>query len=92
LATAVTLANFQTAIGEIYDAIESESWESAWKWLAKAEALNAGMAEEVGGEGRSIRRRESLKGLRETLQATQSVSTQSGKTSRLLTTQTRHNR
>lgn len=90
MATPISVANFQAACGEVYDAIESSSWTSAWKWYAKAEAQNAGLEEQVGDSGAYIRRRDTLAGLKTAITMAQQAANADGSQSRFIKTQTSH--
>ncbi len=87
MTTSVTEANFRTACGEVYDAIASESWASAHKWAAKAEAMNAGLDLQLADERASKARRETLRGLRDAIDAAEkAVSKYSNTAGRFVTT------
>lgn len=64
MATAISQANFETAIGEVFDAIENENWSEAWKEHAKATAQHVGlMAEANDSDGNSYKRQDTLEQL-----------------------------
>ena len=87
MTTSVTDANFKIACGEVYDAIASESWASAHKWAAKAEALNAGLDLQLSDERASKARRETLRGLRDAIDAAEkAVSKYANTAGRFITT------
>lgn len=88
--TDISVANFQAACGECYDAIESEDRKSAYKWYAMAEAQNTGLEEAVSEAGASIRRRTALNGLKNALAAMFPVITQESEDSRFIQSKTRH--
>ena len=91
MATETTVAIFQNACGECHDAIEAENWASAIKWYAKAEAINAGLEEEVSDRGQSAKRRTDLAGLYQAIQiAKQYASQATDRSRRLIKTRTRH--
>ena len=90
MATANSIANFQAACGEVYDAIEASNFATAWKWYAKAEAQNAGLDVAFSESGASIARRSTLVGLREAIESAERAAGRLGNTSRLLLTTTAH--
>lgn len=90
MATAISVANFQAACGEVYDAIEAANWSKAWTWYAKAEAQNAGLDLQAGESGASISRRVALDGLRNAVKAAESAVSRRANTSRFILTTTAH--
>jgi len=89
LATSISKANFQTALGNCYDAIDSESWASAWKYYAMAEAQHAGLLKSSSGDGMAMERRASLEGLKDAIKAAESgVDQRAGAGNRLITART----
>lgn len=67
--TTITESSFQTACAECADAIIASDWSTAREKYAVAEAINAGLAVQVERESMVIRRRESLSGLRDAIDA-----------------------
>jgi len=84
--TEITVASFQTAIAECADAIGDADWTTAWTKLAKAEAIFHGLEQQLGKGDEHLRRRENLKGLRETLEMAEAKVTRGSDTKRLITT------
>lgn len=66
--TTITEASFQLACAECADAIDSSDWATARTKYAKAEVIHAGLQAQAGHSGTFIRRRETLKGIREALE------------------------
>lgn len=90
MATAISVANFQAACGEVYDAIEAANWSEAWTWYAKAEAQNAGLELSIGESGAQLVRRAALNGLQAAVKAAESSVSRRSNTSRFITTTTAH--
>lgn len=68
MATAISVANFQTAMGECYDALVSDDYTSARKWLTLAEAqLNGLLVDTTTSEGTTDRLRSSLESMRKAI-------------------------
>ncbi len=70
MVTSITLANFQTALGECHDAIEAENWAKARKEYAKATAQVSGLASLLEREDFKLQRA-SLDSLGRALDATE---------------------
>ncbi|MFH1569788.1 MAG: hypothetical protein ABIL09_17460 [Gemmatimonadota bacterium] len=92
MATAISAANFKTALGNCYDSISAGDYPAAWKYYAMAEAQNSGLLLESSEAGMSSRRRDALDGLRKALQQVQNAASTTDNENRLTTTQTRHGR
>lgn len=60
---AITVAAFQSKVDEIVTALAAGDYAAAYSAYAQAEAINAGLEEEIGDHGRRIKRRESLEKL-----------------------------
>lgn len=58
--TEISPANFETALGECYDAIADDDAASALKWYRLAEVQFAGLSQSSSGDGASKTRRASL--------------------------------
>ena len=86
MATAVSVANFETAIGNCYDSISSGDYTAARKYYAMATAMNAGLLLEVGDEGSTVRRRNSLEGLKEAIDAAETAASNTSGDSRFVRT------
>lgn len=67
MATAISVANFQTAMGEVYDAIASSSWASAHSWLARAEAQLHGLELQAAENGTTLTLRSNLEAMEKRL-------------------------
>ena len=90
MATAISVANFEAALGECYDAIRSEDWESAANWYAAAEAQHAGLAAQAADGAQSLRRREALTGLGKAIEKAREISREESRTGGLITTKLGH--
>jgi hypothetical protein len=78
MATAISIANFQNALGEVYDALTASNFQSAHLWLARAEAQLAGLPLVASIEGSTLTRfREGLSGLTKAVQAAEKRATSS---------------
>lgn len=84
MGTTISVTAFQTACAAIADAIIAKDRDTAYTQLGVAEAINAGLEVSVADTGSSIQRRDSLRGLRETLEATFSAITSNSETSRFI--------
>jgi len=73
--TQITIAAFQTACAECGDAIVAGNWGTAKQKYAVAEAINAGLLKSSAEGSSRMERRDSLKALREAIDAAQSAST-----------------
>ncbi len=73
MATAITVANFEAALGECYDAIAAADYPSAWKFYAMAEAQHVGLALKAGDRGKTMDRRNALDGLAKAIQGAQTA-------------------
>lgn len=84
----ITVADFQSACAACAQNIVDGDWANAWKNYAKAEAINVGLdvsSSVSGGTGGfSTQRRDSLRGLREAIEAAQKASTQAGDNNRFV--------
>ena len=92
MATTISQPNFETACGECYDAIASESWKSAWLWYARAEAQNAALATSSTAGAMAMSRRDRLEGLRVAIESAEAAASRYSSESRLGRIGTRHNR
>jgi len=93
MATAISVANFQTACGNCYDAISADDYAGARKYYAMAEAQNAGLELESESAGFRIKRRESLEKLGKALAiAEESAAGAADSQRRFATTRTNFNR
>ena len=73
--TAISVANFQTAMGEVYDALSADNYTSAKKWLVLAEAqLNGLLVDETTSEGTTDKLRKNLEAMRKAIVAAQASS------------------
>jgi len=70
--TAITLATFQEALGEVADAIGSGDYATARRFFAKACAIEIGLPVEVGNDGSRVRMRERLESLEATIASAES--------------------
>jgi hypothetical protein len=86
MATAISVANFQAALGEVYDAVESLDWAAAWRWYVKAEAQHSGLEASASAGEASLSRRNALDGLRVALETAQAARDRKSATSRFLAT------
>lgn len=84
MATTISVAAFQAACAAVGDAILSGDRDTAYKQLGVAEAINAGLEVQVTDAGSSIQRRDSLAGLRTTLETTFAAITPESETSRFI--------
>lgn len=84
MATTISVTAFQTACAAIGDAIIAKDRDAAYTQLGVAEAINAGLEVSVADAGSSIQRRDSLAGLRATLEATFAAITASSEESRFI--------
>lgn len=64
MATAISVDNFKTALGEVIDAITNDDYAAATKWYAKAEAQLAGLIQSGGMDGANLSRRANLDSLK----------------------------
>jgi hypothetical protein len=62
VATSISVANFETALGECYDAVAAENVANAKKWLRLAKIQFDGLSASLAGDGFSKTRRASLDG------------------------------
>jgi hypothetical protein len=62
VATAISVANFEAALGECYDAVLAENVDNAKKWLRLARIQFDGLSASLSGDGFSKTRRASLDG------------------------------
>jgi len=93
MATAViTETSFKLALAECADAILAADWSTANKKYAVAEAINAGLPVQAGASNASVRRRESLSGLKAALGVARAAVSSTADETRLIKTQTRHAR
>lgn len=70
MATEISVAGFKTALGECYDAIASEDYASAWKWMALAEVQLTGLTSSGSIDGAVVVRfGKSLANVRTALEA-----------------------
>ena len=83
MATTISQANFEAACGEVYDAIRSSSWASAWNWYGAAEAQHAALAANSAAGPMSISRRDSLEGLAKAIRNAEGAAARYSQTSRL---------
>lgn len=68
MATAISVALFQSAMGEVYDAIVTPDFALAHSWLARAEAqLNGLLVQSTTSEGTTDSMRVSLESMRKSL-------------------------
>lgn len=67
MATAISVANFQTAMGEAYDAVASSDYSSARSWLLRADIQLNGLALEVSNQGVVTELRKNLTALKQHL-------------------------
>ena len=84
--TQITESAFQTACAECADALAASSWTTARTKYAVAEAINAGLAVQVGRESMLIRRRETLEGLRKAIEVVSASNASASDPKRLTTT------
>ena len=84
--TEITETAFQTACAECADAIAASDWATARTKYAVAEAINAGLAVQIGRETMLIRRRESLEGLRTAISSVESANTRGTERKRFIRT------
>ena len=91
MATAISVANFQTAIGTCYDYISAEDLRNAWKYYAMAEAQHSGLLLTITDMNQTTTRRQSLDGLAAALKKLEPIISAGTDTERrLIRTQTRH--
>jgi hypothetical protein len=89
--TAVSVANFETAIGNCYDAILAGRFTGstgAAVYYAAASAMNAGLLLEVSDEGSMVKRRDSLKSLKDAIDAAKEAVADGESDSRFIRTRT----
>lgn len=67
MATAISVTNFKTALGECYDAIASEDLAAARKWYTLAVAQRTGLLASASAEGVSVARETNLEALKEAI-------------------------
>jgi hypothetical protein len=67
MATAISVANFEAAMGEAYDSLVSDDLTAARKWLALAEIQLAGIVESAGADGSTLKYRSSLEAAQKAL-------------------------
>lgn len=67
MATAISPANFDNAMGECYDAIAADNLTSARKWALLAEVQLNGLASSATFGGDTTTMRQSLKAVREAI-------------------------
>ena len=92
--TQITVSAFQTLCAECADAINSGDWATATKKYAMAEAINVGLDVEItdaGAAGATVRRRESLAGLKTAIETAQKIVNQTSGQGGFINTRTRHN-
>lgn len=65
--TAISEAQFHADLILVHDAIGDQQWATAYRYLAMAEAINAGLMFQKSGDGGSESRRNDLKAVREAL-------------------------
>lgn len=91
MATAISLANFQTALGNCYDSISSGDYAAAWKYYAMAEAQHSGLATQITDSGLTTQRRQTLDGLAKAIERAESAgNAATDDERRFVTTQTVH--
>lgn len=88
MATTISLEAFRAALGLCADYILAKDWSNANLYYAQAEAINAGLEVQVGDAGQSLRRRESLDGLRTAIATAEAKTSAGDSTSRFIKTQT----
>jgi len=90
MGTAISQANFETALGECYDAIAASTGGTAWTWYARAEAQHAGLATSSATGALSVGRRDRLEGLRVALEAAEQAAARYASKGRFCRLGTRH--
>ena len=91
MATAISVANFQTALGNVYDSISSGDFAAAWKYFGMAEAQHSGLALQLSDAGMTTQRRQSLDGLRKAIEVAEAAGeAATDDERRIIRTQTRH--
>ncbi len=71
MATAISPANFEAALGSCYDAIAAGNFQDAWKFYALAEVQHQGLAVSASKETDNVSRRQSLSGLKDAIELAQ---------------------
>lgn len=89
--TAISVANFQAALGNCYDSISSGDYAAARKYYAMAEIQHSGLAMQLSDAGMTTQRRQNLDGIRKAIEVAEAAGTAvTDDERRLITTQTRH--
>jgi len=83
----VTVESFQLAIAECADAITASDWPTATLKYAVASALHSGLELELGKGEANLKRRDSLRGLKEAIEFAKANISSSGDQRRLITTE-----
>lgn len=63
--TAISEAQFHSDLILVHDAISDQQWATAYRYLAMAEVIHAGLMFQKSGDGGSESRRNDLKAVRE---------------------------
>ena len=90
MATVISESDFHLDLLAVRTAISEESWASAYKYLAMAECVHAGLLFQKSGEGGAEGRRDSLQAIRNALDKARLESLREGDPKRLLEVTTRH--
>lgn len=92
MATAITVAAFQTACAAVADAVIAADRAEAYTQMAVAEAINTGLEVAVADAGSSLKRREALTGMRDSLKSAFAVISQQADTKRFALGRTNYSR
>jgi hypothetical protein len=84
MATAISQANFETALGNAYDYIIAKDWDNAWLYYAAAEAQLSGLEEQAGSAGSYFRLKSKLDGLGEAIEKAEAKVSRAADTHRFI--------
>lgn len=86
--TAISVANFETALGQCYDALTSKDFASASLWYARAEAQACGLVVSASDSAASLTRRQALDALKKAIDYAQTIQNRADSGSRFITART----
>lgn len=89
--TQISVSSYQTICAEVADAIIAADWTTAWTKYAAAEAVLAALEQQMGKDGEYLRRRETLKGLRDAIEMAEAKVTRGADRRRFTVVQTAFN-
>jgi len=91
MTTAISVTNFQTALGNVYDYISAGDFTNAWKYYGMAEAQHSGLLQTITDQNQTTTRRQSLDALAKAIERAEKAANAGTDTERrLIRTQTRH--